>query len=108
MTKSERPRRRMPVRMSTLPATGALAALLGPDLGGAEALCAGLSPWWDSEVPDEDDEQRSDRLSAATAVCTRCPARAPCLAAGLAQPSSGVWGGELFGRARRRRGGQEE
>lgn len=71
------------------------------------ALCAemvGVEPRWFepfeagealgfAEHPD-----RHPRIAIALSVCVRCPARAACLAAGLAGKEQGVWGGRYLSK----------
>ena len=80
------------------PPVPVLAAFIGPELP-AGALCAGRSPWWDADVPGETDAARKARLDAAQEICSVCPVRVPCAAAGReGAAASGMWGGVLQSR----------
>lgn len=69
-------------------------ALVDPRLSGA--ACAGRAPMFDDEIPGEIEAEQSRRLSAAAAVCIRCPVRSACrTAASELDHLAGVWAGNL-------------
>ncbi|MDV6291498.1 WhiB family transcriptional regulator [Rhodococcus aetherivorans] len=86
-----------------------LAALVDPRLVGAR--CAGRSPLWDEELPDETPEARSARLAYAARICSGCPVLSACRTAAVEQDHpAGMWAGRLrnhnpqgYGRPRKDR-----
>lgn len=72
-----------------------LEQLVDPRLSGAR--CAGKAPLFDAELPDETDEDRSERLAWAQQQCTHCPVQSACRTAVTELPKpSGVWAGHAY------------
>lgn len=61
------------------------------------ALCAGRDPWWDLDLDEESDDDRTERHAAAIRACQRCPVIEACREWGARMPRAryGVWGGRL-------------
>lgn len=79
--------------------TPEIAALVDPRLTGA--LCAGEAPLFDSLIPGETEEERSNRFRWAATICTRCPVAAACERAAIEHQAHGIWAGEHRGRMER-------
>lgn len=75
----------------------AIPTFLGSEL--ARAACRGKSPLFDATVHGETVIERDGRHGEALAICARCPVTKWCLE--YRQGQEGVWGGQLFGVARR-------
>ena len=79
-----------------------LERLVDPRLTGAR--CAGKSPWFDAELPDEHPEHRSSRLAWARQQCAQCPVQAACRTAATEQDTpAGMWAGKVHGHPGRPR-----
>lgn len=69
------------------------------------AACHGQGGKWDDRLPDEDDDDRTERHRLAVQVCKRCPARWACAAVAASyRPGQldGVWAGQLRNTPRTR------
>lgn len=56
------------------------------------------APMWDNRLPDEHDDDRTERHRLARRICAHCPARRACsaLVAGYrADQLDGIWAGRL-------------
>jgi len=69
---------------------------LGPNL--PDAACKGGGNLWDANIDGEEDDERAQRHTKATASCNNCPEQAACLTQRLTNPTlgPGIWGGQLF------------
>ncbi|MFD6860547.1 WhiB family transcriptional regulator [Rhodococcus sp. NPDC060090] len=89
MTKRQ-PRSKFPAKVDLLE------RLVDPRLEGAR--CAGKAPWFDAELPEEEPEHRSSRLSWAANQCRQCPVQAACRVAAVEQDHPrGVWAAVAYG-----------